>query len=87
MLTNARYVRFYSVPDLLLCCSLRLYHRFSVLCTSRASASTLQHYGWLFAVNIIGLMAVSMVNRRFGRSPANASLPEREIKGIPTPVL
>jgi DHA1 family bicyclomycin/chloramphenicol resistance-like MFS transporter len=23
-----------------------------------------QHYGWLFAVNIVGLMAVSMVNRR-----------------------
>ncbi|XTZ37540.1 multidrug effflux MFS transporter [Salmonella enterica] len=23
-----------------------------------------QHYGWLFAVNVIGLMAVSMVNRR-----------------------
>ncbi|PAW33566.1 Bcr/CflA family drug resistance efflux transporter [Pantoea vagans] len=23
-----------------------------------------QHYGWLFAVNVVGLMAVSMVNRR-----------------------
>ncbi|MBF7978326.1 MULTISPECIES: multidrug effflux MFS transporter [Rahnella] len=23
-----------------------------------------QHYGWLFAINIVGLMAVSMVNRR-----------------------
>ncbi len=23
-----------------------------------------QHYGWLFAVNIVGLMAVSMINRR-----------------------
>lgn len=23
-----------------------------------------QHYGWLFAVNIVGLMAISMVNRR-----------------------
>jgi DHA1 family bicyclomycin/chloramphenicol resistance-like MFS transporter len=23
-----------------------------------------QHYGWLFAVNVLGLMAVSMVNRR-----------------------
>ncbi|KGT95091.1 MFS transporter [Erwinia typographi] len=34
-----------------------------------------QHYGWLFAVNIIGLMAVSMVNRRLvQRYPLEALL-------------
>ena len=34
-----------------------------------------QHYGWLFAVNIVGLMAVSMVNRRLvHRYPLEALL-------------
>lgn len=34
-----------------------------------------QHYGWLFAVNIVGLMAVSMVNRRLvHRFPLEALL-------------
>lgn len=34
-----------------------------------------QHYGWLFAVNVVGLMAVSMVNRRLvHRYPLEALL-------------
>jgi len=34
-----------------------------------------QHYGWLFVVNIVGLMAVSMVNRRLvHRYPLEALL-------------
>ena len=34
-----------------------------------------QHYGWLFAVNIVGLMAVSMVSRRLvHRYPLEALL-------------
>jgi len=34
-----------------------------------------QHYGWLFAINIVGLMAVSMVNRRLvHRYPLEALL-------------
>ncbi|MBA7934145.1 multidrug effflux MFS transporter [Klebsiella sp. RHBSTW-00215] len=33
-----------------------------------------QHYGWLFAVNIIGVMAMSVVNRRLVQSHALSSL-------------
>lgn len=74
LLTNARYMRF------TLC--LTFYHvaAYAFITGSPFVYITYfgvdpQHYGWLFAVNIVGLMAVSMVNRRLvHRYPLEALL-------------
>ncbi|MBT1558298.1 Bcr/CflA family drug resistance efflux transporter, partial [Klebsiella pneumoniae] len=63
LLTNARYMRF------TLCLTFYYVAAYAFITGSPFVYITYfgvdpQHYGWLFAVNIVGLMAVSMVNRR-----------------------
>lgn len=74
LLTNARYMRF------TLCLTFYYVAAYAFITGSPFVYITYfgvdpQHYGWLFAVNIIGLMAVSMVNRRLvHRYPLEALL-------------
>ena len=63
LLTNTRYMRF------TLCLTFYYIAAYAFITGSPFVYITYfgvdpQHYGWLFAVNIVGLMAVSMVNRR-----------------------
>ncbi|MCI1899640.1 MAG: Bcr/CflA family efflux MFS transporter, partial [Enterobacter sp.] len=63
LLTNAKYMRF------TLCLTFYYVAAYAFITGSPFVYITYfgvdpQHYGWLFAVNIVGLMAVSMVNRR-----------------------
>lgn len=63
LLTNTRYIRF------TLCLTFYYVAAYAFITGSPFVYITYfgvdpQHYGWLFAVNIVGLMAVSMVNRR-----------------------
>ncbi|EDV1004275.1 multidrug effflux MFS transporter [Salmonella enterica subsp. enterica] len=74
LLTNARYMRF------TLCLTFYYVAAYAFITGSPFVYITYfgvdpQHYGWLFAVNIVGLMAVSMVNRRLvHRYPLEALL-------------
>lgn len=74
LLTNGRYMRF------TLCLTFYYVAAYAFITGSPFVYITYfgvdpQHYGWLFAVNIIGLMAVSMVNRRLvHRYPLEALL-------------
>ncbi|MFT4274296.1 MAG: multidrug effflux MFS transporter [Pantoea sp.] len=74
LLTNARYMRF------TLCLTFYYIAAYAFITGSPFVYITFfgvdpQHYGWLFAVNIVGLMAVSMVNRRLvQRFPLEALL-------------
>ncbi|WP_133160080.1 multidrug effflux MFS transporter [Serratia marcescens] len=63
LLTNTRYMRF------TLCLTFYYVAAYAFITGSPFVYITYfgvdpQHYGWLFAINIVGLMAVSMVNRR-----------------------
>ncbi|ATF50120.1 Bcr/CflA family drug resistance efflux transporter [Citrobacter werkmanii] len=63
LLTNTRYMRF------TLCLTFYYIAAYAFITGSPFVYITYfgvdpQHYGWLFAINIVGLMAVSMVNRR-----------------------
>ncbi len=63
LLTNTRYMRF------TLCLTFYYVAAYAFITGSPFVYITYfgvdpQHYGWLFAVNVVGLMAVSMVNRR-----------------------
>lgn len=63
LLTNARYMRF------TLCLMFYYVAAYAFITGSPFVYITYfgvdpQHYGWLFAINVLGLMAVSMVNRR-----------------------
>lgn len=63
LLTNARYMQF------TLCLTFYYVAAYAFITGSPFVYITYfgvdpQHYGWLFAVNVVGLMAVSMVNRR-----------------------
>lgn len=63
LLTNARYLRF------TLCLTFYYVAAYAFITGSPFVYITYfginpQHYGWLFAVNIVGLMAVSVINRR-----------------------
>jgi DHA1 family bicyclomycin/chloramphenicol resistance-like MFS transporter len=65
----------YFVPDVLLRRCLRVFITGSPFVYITYFGVDPQHYGWLFAVNIVGLMAVSMVNRRLvHRYPLEALL-------------
>lgn len=74
LLTNTRYMRF------TLCLTFYYVAAYAFITGSPFVYITYfgvepQHYGWLFAVNIVGLMAVSMVNRRLvHRYPLEALL-------------
>lgn len=74
LLTNATYMRF------TLCLTFYYVAAYAFITGSPFVYITYfgvepQHYGWLFAVNIVGLMAVSMVNRRLvHRYPLEALL-------------
>ena len=74
LLTNARYMRF------TLCLTFYYVAAYAFITGSPFVYITYfgvdpQQYGWLFAVNIVGLMAVSMVNRRLvHRYPLEALL-------------
>ncbi len=74
LLTNAKYMRF------TLCLTFYYVAAYAFITGSPFVYITYfgidpQHYGWLFAVNIVGLMAVSMVNRRLvHRYPLEALL-------------
>jgi DHA1 family bicyclomycin/chloramphenicol resistance-like MFS transporter len=63
LLSNARYMRF------TLCLTFYYVAAYAFITGSPFVYITYfdvepQHYGWLFAVNVVGLMAVSMINRR-----------------------
>ncbi len=63
LLTNTRYMRF------TLCLTFYYVAAYAFITGSPFVYITYfgvdpQHYGWLFAINIVGLMVVSMVNRR-----------------------
>ncbi|MDE8557825.1 multidrug effflux MFS transporter [Pantoea vagans] len=74
LLTNAKYMRF------TLCLTFYYVAAYAFITGSPFVYITYfgidpQHYGWLFAVNVVGLMAVSMVNRRLvHRYPLEALL-------------
>ncbi|CAO97444.1 multidrug effflux MFS transporter [Erwinia tasmaniensis] len=74
LLTNVKYMRF------TLCLTFYYVAAYAFITGSPAVYITYfgvdpQHYGWLFAVNIVGLMAVSMVNKRLvHRYPLEALL-------------
>ncbi|EHR8987543.1 multidrug effflux MFS transporter [Escherichia coli] len=74
LLTNAKYMRF------TLCLTFYYVAAYAFITGSPFVYITYfgvdpQHYGWLFAVNIVGLMVVSMVNRRLvHRYPLEAVL-------------
>ncbi|EIF0502749.1 multidrug effflux MFS transporter [Escherichia coli] len=74
LLTNAKYMRF------TLCLTFYYVAAYAFITGSPFVYITYfgvdpQHYGWLFAVNIVGLMVVSMVNRRLvHRYPLEALL-------------
>lgn len=74
LLTNANYMRF------TLCLAFYYVAAYAFITGSPFVYITYfgvdpQHYGWLFAVNIVGLMAVSLINRRLvHRYPLEALL-------------